>query len=190
MKIVIVVFLLSLTALCQTKATVKPAAHKPTTAERLDKLESSLQQTVQSRDDLKAENERLKAANKELSDSNIALSAKYEELRKSAFEVLQFGTRAANEYEKANAINGDIVAKYNNLLSRANDVINAQNARLAQQARVSNALAIYSMMPRYTPVQLAPPLLFTPAPQAPLKLSPEVVCRSVAVGNEIRTECN
>lgn len=183
MRSILAVCLLCIISLplgAQSKSSGAKAIHKPTVAERLDKLESSLQATVKSRDDLQADNERLKAANKELSDSNIALAAKYEELRKSAFEALQFGKLAAGEYEKANTTNGELINKYNTLLNQANSIISQQNAHLAQQARISNALAIYGMMPRatYTPLQMPP----TP--------SPNINCTSSNIGTTTYTNCH
>ncbi len=178
MKYFLIILLLIANCWAQTKAPAK-SAHKPTVAERLDNLESNLHQTTQANDDLKAENDKLKAANKELSDSNIALAAKYEELRKAAVDVGQYWLKASNEYQNAVAANSQLADKYNTLLNQANSIITQQNARLNQQARVNNALAIYGMMPRYTYVPL-------PQPVIPQSLN----CTSTASGNMTFTNCH
>jgi hypothetical protein len=71
----------------------------------------------------------------------------------AARPVYNYAVQLEGEYKKAVADNNAMSDRYNALLLQANNLVEQQNARLARQQRVNNALAVYNAMPKYQPPQ-------------------------------------
>ena len=77
-----------------------------------------------------------------------------------------------------------LIEKYNALLEIAeqlNRQLTESYAQLGRQQQVNNALAIYSLMPKYQRVQLPPPLIFN---------NPSFHCTSRQMGTSTYIDCN
>lgn len=148
MKVMLLSLVLASSAICQTS---KPAP--------VNACQTALKATAQAVDSLsadltaaRAENERLRAVNAELQASTERLK-----VDNRSFEAINTDLAKKNETLKTSAVAllesdskqyAELVEKYNDLLQRANSVINTQNARLARQQQVNNALAIYGALPK------------------------------------------
>lgn len=126
-----------------------------------------------------AERDALATKNKELEAQNAELSKKMEEIKAAALELLKADQVTYPAAAKLQKDYGLLVDKYNRLLSVAQNQ-ETQLQVAARQQRVSNALTIYSMMPKYTPMQLPPPPVFT---------NNTFNCRSNTSGTTTYTNC-
>ncbi len=123
-----------------------------------------------------------------LIDENVALEKKNEELdkksseiRASALEVVNFTTKLNEEYTKLLTDHTALVDRYNSVLEAGNRQAQLANERLARQQRFNNALALYSLMPKYQ----APPLqIYAPPPALVMN------CTSNTLGQTVYTNCH
>jgi hypothetical protein len=122
----------------------------------------------------KKESEGVKAKNADL-EKQLA------ELRAVSMEVLKYGLTADTEIRKILTDYNSLIEKYNTLLERANTALAQANAKAERQRQFNNALAIYSVMPKYTPTYLPPPPRF-----GGLQMN----CTSRTVGGTVFTDCN
>lgn len=106
------------------------------------------------------------------------------EMRDAGTKLVVYTTALETEYKKNLANYSALTDKYNSTLQDANNIINNQNARLARQQRVNNALALYSAMPKAQPYVLPPPPVFT----APANTS--INCTSTKSGDQTYTNCH
>lgn len=183
MKNVIIALLLCLPMFAQTAATkpaVKPQTQCTTalkaTSQAVDSLSAEVAALRAERDKLKADNDQLALDNKSLLAINDDLGKKNENLRNGTVALLTENTKQLQNLAASNAALTD---KYNELLQQANGVINTQNARLARQQQVANALALYSLMPKPQPYIL-PPVT------QPVNLN----CTTTAIGTTAYTNCH
>jgi chromosome segregation ATPase len=95
---------------------------------------------------LKQQDEQIQAANKARDEA----VTRFNGFRDAVAVVLNQGNQLIESLLTANK---DMTDKYNSLLQRANAALNDANSRLARQNRISNALAMYSLMPKYSPPQ-------------------------------------
>lgn len=102
-------------------------------------------------DQQKAALDRAKAA---LTDLSVCSPEIAKEIAAMLNDLSKFYAQAIElqeEYKKLSAAHDSLVSQYNNLLSQANTLLQTANARLARQQQIYNALAIYSLMPKYQP---------------------------------------
>lgn len=137
-----------------------PKTQAPTTKAQLAQCQSDLQNSEAARsnwkdlyDRLERERATLESKNKELEARNAKLAQDLENLKTAAREVLTYTTTLDAEYRKMLVSYGSLVDQYNGLLQRANDQLSAANAQLSRRNQLSNALAMYGLMPRYNPPQ-------------------------------------
>jgi hypothetical protein len=95
--------------------------------------------------------------------------------------VFTYATKLQQDYKSKAEAYDSLVDRYNSTLQQANNIINAQNARLARQQQINNALAIFSAMPKSQPYQLPPPPVFN---------SKAINCTSNQMGTTTYTNCN
>lgn len=162
------------------------AAKKPIPACRESKDSAQLKQMLIA--DLERERSRTAELEKRLQEAEAAkveaqakqaaAEAALQQIRVAGIAVVNYTEALQTEYKKTIDAHNALVEKYNSMLSQANNIISQQNARLAKQQRINNALAIYSLMPRYTPIQ-PPPLPKT-----------SINCISNSLGSTTYTNCN
>ena len=95
----------------------------------------------------------LEARNKELETKNAELTQKDEAIKKAATELLENDKIVYPAAAKLVDDYHGLVKKYNDLLATAQGLQSQLNAATYRQQRVANALALYSLMPKYTPPQ-------------------------------------
>lgn len=151
MKNAIIALLFAASCFAQTKKpAVKPQSEcsiaLKATAQASDSLASQLA-------DARAEVERLKKENQEITKKSA-------ELHDAATQVYNESVQLQQAYKKAVDENFQVTTKYNNLLieakmelRRAQDMLASANAQNADRQRFANALALYSLMPKYQPPQ-------------------------------------
>jgi len=132
-------------------------------------------------DRLDQDRTKLEKRNKELEAGNVELAKQLEELRAAARNVLNYSVTLDAEYRKLSLLHTSLIEKYNGALEQANEQLTTANARLSRQNRINNALAIYSAMPKYTPIQLTPPPVFN---------NNTFNCRTNTIGSTTYTNCN
>ncbi len=125
---------------------------------RLAQCESDLQNSEAARenwnqlyDRLDQARARLEAKIKKLDEAHATLMKDHNELKVVARQVLTYTMKLDAEYTKMLTSYGSLVGKYNGLLERANSQLAQANARLSKKQRLSNALLMYSLMPKYNP---------------------------------------
>lgn len=182
MKNVLITLLLAASCFAQT-TTKKPAA-KPqsecsialkATAQASDSMSAQLA-------DARAEIERLKKENQEISKKSV-------DLRDAAMQVYNESVQIQQAFKHAVDENVALTEKYNRLLDdakeqlqRANAEMASMNSQYAKQQRFANALAIYSLMPKPQPYVLPQPV----APPPPVNLQ----CTTSSIGNTAYTNCH
>lgn len=136
----------------------------------------------------RAENERLKKENLELTAKAAEADKKFVDLREAAIPVYNYALQLQGALKQATADNDALTNKYNYLLAdakeqmtRANDALVRMNAQYAKQQRFANALALYNAMPKYPPYVL-------PQPVAPQNLN--INCTSSNIGSTTYTNCH
>lgn len=174
MKYALICLLLAGMAAGQT-AKKKPIAPKPNaTQELIDVLKSDLERERAKTADLEKQ---LADANKKYADSIAILDTLNTQLKGneltpeqqaglkavSAGEALNLGVEIENEQAKWVSFAAKLkehdemaVGKYNSLLSDYKDYVNRVGIQLQQENRsnrISNALALYQMLPHYSPPQ-------------------------------------
>jgi hypothetical protein len=131
---------------------------------------------------------KLETANKELQAQNTELARKYEELRSAAKDVLAYTQTLDGQYRNMLADFKFLSQAYDQAVEQrdravaANSTQQSQNA--ARQQRISNAIALYSAMPKSTFTPLPPPLVF-----APVKNN-SIHCTSTSAGGTTQTDCH
>ena len=133
----------------------------------------------------RAENERLRKENQELAARAAESDKKLADLRDAALKVYNESVQVNQAFKKTVDDNAALTDKYNDLLGRANSIINSQNARLARQQQVYNALTMYSMLPKSQPYVLPQPIVPQSAPP-PVNLN----CTTTNVGGTAYTNCH
>lgn len=101
-------------------------------------------------------------------------------LEKDIDVIFKYAVKLQQNFKIKSEAYDSLVDRYNSTLQQANSIINSQNARLAHQQQISNALAIYSMMPKPQPYVLPPPPVFQ---------STNINCTSNSIGNYTYTNC-
>ena len=115
----------------------------------LENSEAARKNWNQLYDRLDQERARLEAKLKKLDEAHATLMKDHNELKVVAQQVLTYTVRLDAEYSKMLTSYGSLVGKYNGLLERANSQLAQANARLSKKQRLSNALLMYSLMPKY-----------------------------------------
>jgi chromosome segregation ATPase len=123
-----------------------------------------------------------KAASTDLGERNPELGKQFNTMFGDLAKFYAQAVELQKEYQKLSAAHDTLISRYNELLAQANTLLATANANLARQQRINNALAIYSMMPKYQPVQLPPPPVFAPALQ--------INCTSTTMGTTVYTDCH
>ncbi|HEY3768920.1 MAG TPA: hypothetical protein VGN44_09615 [Candidatus Angelobacter sp.] len=105
-------------------------------------------------------------------------------LEKDTDVIFKYALKLQQDYKTKSEAYDSLVDRYNATLQQANSLINNQNARLARQQQIYNALAIYSAMPRSQPYVLPQPPVFT----APANTN--ISCTSSTLGSQTYTNCH
>ena len=92
-----------------------------------------------------------KAASTDLGERNPELGKKFSTMFGDLAKFYTQAVELQKEYQKLSAAHDSLVSQYNNLLTQANTLLETANARLARQQQINNAMAIYSLMPKYQP---------------------------------------
>ena len=193
MKTALAVLLLCSCCFAQTKpikskALLKCEANLATANELQSQYEWAGNYLLQEKAALTAERTKLTTENEDLATRNLELAKKLEEMKRAAVEVLKFNSQLQAEYFKILSSHNALIEQYNSTLQTASNAVDQANARMARQQRFNNVLAMYAMMPKYTP----PPLtIYQPqfsTPQFSQRLN--VTCSSQRIGDFTYTSCN
>jgi chromosome segregation ATPase len=177
-------FVVLMTVLLEAQTATKKPTAKPQ-SECAIALKATSQAVDSMSADLAAarvENERLRKENQELTARAAEADKKFVDLRDAALPVYNYAVKLDGMVKQANSDVQTMADKYNNLLMQANNLVEQQNARLARQQRINNALAVYGAM-QIHPYVLPPPPVFV-NPQA------NIQCTSSNMGNTTYTNCH
>jgi hypothetical protein len=105
-------------------------------------------------------------------------------LEKDIDVIFKYAVKLQQDFKVKTEAYDSLVERYNSTLQEANSLINNQNARLARQQQIYNALAIYSAMPKSQPYVLPPPPVFAAQP------STNINCTSNKIGDQTYTNCH
>lgn len=184
MKYLLMSLLLLSAAFSQTKMTSKPETLAKRYADavgRADQAEAdkrALEMTIGQRDaTITSLNNKADDLQKRLD----GLQGSFDSVISLNKESLAFNQRLLDSYGKVGQEHAVLVDKFNDLLSFAHRQADI-NSELSHNLRMQNALAIYSFLPKFTPVQTPP----TPR----MYQSPNIHCTSTSLGDTTNTNCN
>jgi len=117
-----------------------------------------------------------------LREANANLAKRLEQVDALNIKIVAFNQTIIDGHGKLMSDYAALVTKYNSLLGQANAAIYEANSRLemARQQRIANALTMYSLMPKYTPLPMPPPPV----------LNRTINCTSNTLGTMTYTNCN
>lgn len=124
------------------------------------------------------EKKALLTAPSEAMDAGVSIEKKMGERVKVINSLAQHDSATIDKYNALVDRHNALFADYKDYVQR----VGIQLAQIGQANRVSNALAIYALMPKYQPVQLPRPPVFAPAL--------EINCTSRTTGTTVYTDCH